>query len=128
MILKGLSSLEGKLPPEVEEKIVKLQDIQEQLRMILIRKQQLQLQLAESQNALEEVEKLSEDCEIYKAAGYVMFKASKSKVLEELQDKRDTLELRIKTLEKQESLLRKQFEDLRRDVNRFLSTISQQNT
>jgi len=119
--------LESKFPPEIEERVAKLQDIQDQLRLILIRKQQLQLQLVESQSALEEVEKLSDDCEIYKTAGYVMFKSSKSKILEELRDKRDTLELRIKTLEKQEGLLRKQFEDLRREVNRLLSTVSQSN-
>jgi prefoldin beta subunit len=115
--------LDEKLPPDVEEKVARLQDLQEQLRLILVRKQQLQLQLAESQNALEAVEKLSDDCEVYKAAGYVMFKSSKAKVLEELRDKRDTLELRIKTLEKQEALLRKQFEELRREVSNLLSTI-----
>jgi len=120
--------LESRLPPDVEEKVAKLQDIQEQLRLILIRKQQLQIQLAESQNALEAVEQLSDDCEIYKAAGYVMFKSTKSKVLEELRDKKDTLELRIKTLEKQEGLLRKQFEDLRKEIDKFLSTLSQHST
>jgi prefoldin beta subunit len=115
--------LDERLPPDVEEKVARLQDLQEQLRLILVRKQQLQLQLAESQNALEAVEKLSDDCEVYKAAGYVMFKSSKAKVLEELKDKRDTLELRIKTLEKQEALLRKQFEELRREVSNLLSTV-----
>ncbi|MCS7097075.1 MAG: prefoldin subunit beta [Candidatus Methanomethylicia archaeon] len=118
--------MEDKLPPEVEEKIARLQDVQEQLRLILIRKQQLQLQLIETQSALEEVEKLSDDCEIYKTSGYIMFKSTKSEVFEGLRDKRDTLELRIKTLEKQESLLRKQFDELKREVDRILSMLPQQ--
>ena len=110
-----------KLPPEIENKLAKLQELQDQLKMILMRKQQLQLQLRESENALSEVKKLGDDSEVYKSAGFVLFKSSKEKVLEELTDKKETLELRIKTVEKQENLIRRQFEELRKDVARVLS-------
>jgi len=112
-----------KLPPEIENKLVRLQEFQEQLKMLMLRRQQLELQLREVENALEEVEKLEEGMDVYKTAGYIMFKSSKDKVLEELRDKKETLELRIKTVQKQENLVKKQFEELRRDVSRSLSSL-----
>ncbi len=113
--------LTEKIPPELENKLIRLQELQEQLRLLTIRRQQLELQLREVEHALEQVEKLDSDAEIYKTAGYVMFKVSKDRIVDELKDKKETLELRIKTIQKQESLVRKQFEELRRDISKSLT-------
>ncbi|RLE51504.1 MAG: prefoldin subunit beta [Candidatus Methanomethylicota archaeon] len=110
-----------KIPPEIESKLIRLQELQEQLRMLILRRQQLESQLREVEHALEQVEKLGRDAEIYKTAGYVMFKTSKEQIVNELTDQKETLELRIKTVQKQENLVRKQFEELRKDISKALS-------
>lgn len=113
-----------KIPPEVENKLIRLQELQEQLRLLTLRRQQLELQLREVEHALDQVKDLSADVELYKSTGYVMFKTSKKQIVDELTDKKETLELRIKTVEKQEKLVRKEFEELRRDLSRMLSSTS----
>ncbi len=111
-----------KIPPELESKLIRLQELQEQLRLLTIRRQQLELQLREIEHTLEQVEKLESNVEIYKTTGYIMFKVSKDRILEELKDRKETLELRIKVLRKQENSVRKQFEDLRKDISKSLPT------
>jgi len=71
---------------------------------------------------LEELEKLSPETPIYKSVGALLFSAERDKTISELQDRKDTLELHIKTLERQESLARKQVEELRQKVSQMLAS------
>ncbi|MCS7364222.1 MAG: prefoldin subunit beta [archaeon GB-1867-035] len=111
-----------KIPPEVENKLIRLQELQEQLRLLSLRRQQLEFQLREVEHALDQVKDLSADVELYKSTGYVMFRTSKEQIVDELTDKKETLELRLKTIEKQEKLVRKEFEELRRDLSKMLAS------
>jgi len=114
--------LTQKIPPEVENKLIRLQELQEQLRLLSLRRQQLEFQLREVEHALDQVKDLSADVELYKSTGYVMFRTSKEQIVDELTDKKETLELRLKTIEKQEKLVRKEFEELRRDLSKMLAS------
>jgi len=113
---------EVQLPPELQNKILQLQESQERLRALIIRRQQYELELREVQRALEELEKLSPETPIYKSVGALLFSAERDKTISELQDRKDTLELHIKTLERQESLARKQVEELRQKVSQMLAS------
>ncbi|OYT59661.1 MAG: hypothetical protein B6U75_03350 [Desulfurococcales archaeon ex4484_217_1] len=50
----------------------------------------------------------------------ILVKTSKEDLMKELTEKKEILELRKRTLEKQESFLQKQFEDLRKKVTEEL--------
>ncbi len=113
---------EVQLPPELQNKLLQLQESQERLRALIIRRQQYELELREVQRALEELEKLSPETPIYKSVGVLLFLADRDKTLSELQDKKETLELHIKTLERQENLARKQVEELRQKISQSLSS------
>ena len=113
---------EVQLPPELQNKLLQLQESQERLRALIIRRQQYELELREVQRALEELEKLSPETPIYKSVGVLLFLADRDKTLSELQDKKETLELHIKTLERQENLARKQVEELRQKIAQSLSS------
>lgn len=93
------------LSQEMQEKIMEFQAIQQQIRMVVSQKYQMELQLKEAQTALEELGKL-EKPEIHKAIGQILIKTGKDDVVKELKEKSETLELRLKTLEKQESELK----------------------
>lgn len=110
------------LPPELQHRLMQLQESQERLRAIMIRRQQYEVELREVQRALEELEKLSPNTPVYKTVGSLLFLTDRDKTIAELQDRKETLELHIKTLERQENLARKQVEELRQKISQSLSS------
>ncbi|MCD6410105.1 MAG: prefoldin subunit beta [Candidatus Verstraetearchaeota archaeon] len=112
------------LPPQVQMQLARLQDLQEQLRAIVLRKQQIELELREVERALKETEDLSNDVPIYKSVGALLFKTEKEKVVKELGERKEELELRIKTLERQESRVKQQLEELRKSILSYTSQFS----
>jgi len=112
------------LPPQVQMQLARLQDLQEQLRAIVLRKQQIELELREVERALKETEDLSNDVPIYKSVGALLFKTEREKVVKELGERKEELELRIKTLERQESRVKQQLEELRKSILSYTSQFS----
>jgi len=97
-----------------QNKLQELQILEQNLQGILMQKQTFQIELAESQGALEELEKSGE--EVYKIIGQLMIKSDKSKMKSELEEKKKMLELRIKTLENQEKISTEKLEELRGEL------------
>ncbi|MCD6371362.1 MAG: prefoldin subunit beta [Candidatus Aenigmarchaeota archaeon] len=83
-----------------EDDIVQFQQVQQQIQVLLMQKQNIQLQKAEVENALSELEKSEED-NVFEIVGNVMIKKSKKDVLTALKEKKELLDLRISTIEKQ---------------------------
>ena len=81
--------------------IEQLQKLEQSMQNTLMQKQTFQTQLAEVENALNEVKKT--DSNPFKIVGGIMVELNKADIEKELSEKKDMAELRIKTLEKQES-------------------------
>ena len=103
-----------KITQEDQEKIQQLQIFEQNLQNLLLQKQAFQLELNETENALEEVKKTKED--VYKMAGQIMIKVPKKQVEEELGKKKDILSLRTKSIEKQEEQFTQEAEKLKEEV------------
>ena len=88
---------------ENEKKINQLQLFEQSMQNLLVQKQQFQSQLVEAESALKELETSEHS---YKIIGNIMISAKKDDLKKELQSKKDLLELRIKTLEKQENQIK----------------------
>jgi len=101
-----------------EQKIQELQILEQRLQNSLLQKQAFQMELAETNSALKEVEK-SHD-EVYKIIGQLMIKSEKAKIQEELLSKQKILELRIRTFEKQENSLTEQVEKIRDELTKSM--------
>ena len=110
----------SKLPPNVQERLLRLQQQQQTLRSILTQKQQLELELTEVDQALSEIEKLTDDTIIYKSIGSLLVKSERPKVTSELNERKDLLNMRIKVLGKQEERLRTQIKDLQTKLQQDL--------
>ncbi len=104
------------IPPQVQNQLVRFQEMQEQLRAILIRKQQFDLETKDVERALNESKNLADDAVIYKSVGILLFKTEKGKIVAELNERKEELDLRMKTIERQEQRLKQQLEDLRRTI------------
>lgn len=97
-----------------QEKIQEMQMFEQGLHNILMQKQAFQMELSETRAALKEIEASGE--EVFKIIGQLMIKSTKEKIVEELKNKEKLLEIRLKTLEKQELSLSDQLEGVRDEI------------
>ena len=114
----------SRLPPQVQQRLLRLQQLQQTLQGVLTQKQQLELGLNEVEQALSELEKLTDASVIYKSIGSLLVKSKKTKVTTELNERKDLLNMRINVLGKQEERLRTQVKDLQEKLQRDLRPIS----
>jgi len=114
----------SRLPPQVQERLLRLQQLQQTLQNVLVQKQQLELELTELEQALSEVEKLSEDAVIYKSIGTLLVKRDKAKVINDLNERKELLNMRISVLGKQEERLRGQVKELQEKIQQDLRPMS----
>jgi len=96
------------------EKIQELQMLEQSLQSFLYQKQAFQMELTETEAAIKELKDSGED--VFKIVGQLMIKTEKKKTQEELDKKHEMLNLRLKSLDKQEEELSKQAETLRAEV------------
>lgn len=97
-----------------EKKIQEMQILEQKLQNSFLQKQAFQMESAETNAALSELEKSGD--EVFKIIGQLMIKSEKSKIKEELVEKQKILELRIKSFERQEKILTEQMENLRNEL------------
>ncbi len=116
----------SRLPPQVQERLLRLQQVQQSLQSVLTQKQQLELELAETDQALSELAKLDEKTTIYKSIGSLLVKAEKDKVTTELTERKELLNTRVAVMGKQEERLRNQAKDLQARLQKDLSPVSPQ--
>ncbi len=110
------------LPPQVQERLLRLQQLQRNLQTVLAQKQQVELELAEAEQAMTELGNLTEDATIYKSIGALLVKAEKSKVEAELKERKELLDTRVQVLSKQEERLRSQLNELQAKLKRDFGT------
>lgn len=111
----------SELPSHVQERLLRLQQLQRNLQTVLAQKQQVELELAETEQALTELEDLTKNAVIYKSIGSLLVKSKKSKVSGELKERKELLETRVEVLGKQEERLRKQLNQLQAKLKRDLA-------
>ena len=63
------------MPPWLQEQIGKMQQSQQNLQSILMQKQQVEMENAESDRALEELKKASDGDQVFKYAGSILIKS-----------------------------------------------------
>jgi len=114
----------SKLPPQIQQRLLRLQQLQQTLQGVMAQKQQLTLQLNEVEQASNELEKLTETAVIYKSIGALLVKSKKDKVTTELTERKELLKMRVDVLAKQETRLRTQAKDLQEKLQQDLRPVS----
>ncbi|HDN65926.1 MAG TPA: prefoldin subunit beta [Methanosarcinales archaeon] len=104
------------IPPQVQHQLAQLQQVQQQAQALASQKAQVTSALNEAEMALEELSKLDDDAVIYKNVGQLLIKGEHDSVATELAEKKDTMELRVRTLEKQEERIQKRFQQLQEQL------------
>jgi prefoldin beta subunit len=121
-----VNRMSQELPPQIKNQLAQLQQIQQQAQAIAVQKNQVEINLKETELALEELEKLEPDAVIYRAVGDLLVKSERDKTKESLKEKKDTLDLRLQTLARQEERVQKRFQQLQEQLKQAIGTPSAQ--
>ncbi|MDP7116202.1 MAG: prefoldin subunit beta [Candidatus Woesearchaeota archaeon] len=98
---------------ETDGKIQKLQLLEQNAQQLLAQRQQFQNQLIEVESALTEIKKTNS---AYKIIGNIMVAASKDDLTKDLNEKKEMMEIRVKTFEKQENDIKVKAKNLQEEV------------
>lgn len=111
---------ENELPPWLKEQISRLQQLQQNLQAIMMQKQQIELEIVETERALEELSKTTTSDSIYKAAGPLLIKSEKDTVEKELTEKKELANTRVMVLGKQELRVKENLKEVENKINQML--------
>ena len=114
----------SKLPPQVQERLLRLQQLQQTLQSVMSQKQQVEMEQTEIEQTITELQKTADDAVIYKAIGSLLVKAEKAKVTEELVERKELLNTRNTVLTRQEERLRSQAKEVQTKLQEDLNPVS----
>lgn len=119
----GEEAVSGKttIPPAVQQRIARLQQLQQTLSVLVGERQRLEAELAEINSALGEMANVAEDAKVFKNVGPVLVEAKRESVENELTERKELNETRLKILEKQEKRTRSQLDSLQKELQKALS-------
>jgi prefoldin beta subunit len=89
--------------------------------MITAQKQQMELQLAEIDAAIEALKDVKEDT-VFKAVGPILAKVKKKDTEKELKQTKELLELRVKTMDKQGEKVKNKMKGINDKISKSLPT------
>jgi len=114
----------SKLPPQVQERLLRFQQLQQTLQTVLAQKQQVDMEKTEVEQTLAELEKTADDAVVYKSSGSLLIKTEKAKITEDLNEKKEMLETRSTVLSRQEERLRSQVKEAQAKLQEDLRPVS----
>jgi prefoldin beta subunit len=113
-------SEEIELPPQLQEQLARLQQLQQTLQAVATQKQQLEIEASETDKALAELGKLNDQSVVYKSVGSLLMRSDRSTLLLELKERKDLLGTRITVLGRQEDRTKERIKELQEKLQEKL--------
>ncbi len=95
---------------DIGKSLTEYESLEKQLEIILLQKNQLTLQIAETRNALEELKHAKGD--VYRSIGSLLIKTTKEEAGDKLTEKLELMEVKQKAVGKEEEKLKRVLGDL----------------
>jgi prefoldin beta subunit len=109
------------LPAKLQNDLRQFQRLQQDLSAVGQQRLQLDLKLRETQHTLEELKTIPEDAPVYRPVGSLLVRAKDRKEVEDLlSEEKETLEVRVKAIERQENSLRERYSTMQRELSEAL--------
>jgi len=112
----------SELPANLQEQLARLQQLQQTLQVIVAQKQQVEMELTDTNRALEELQSMSDDASVYKSIGSILVKKDKSSITKDLTEKKELLNVRANVLGKQEEKTREKLREVQQQLQTRLKT------
>ena len=91
------------IPPKVQNQIAQFQQLTQQIQMVATQKIQLEAQVKELERTVQELEKTTDDSAVFRNVGSLLIQVKdRAGLIAELKEQKDTAEVRVKTLDRQE--------------------------
>lgn len=117
------------IPEELQEKIVKFEQMRQQIQVISTQRVQMEATEREIVETLEILDTITEGTPVYKKAGNIMFKVDDiNKLKDELSENQETIGIRIKSLKSQETATQEAMEKLQKEINEEVTKMQLANT
>jgi prefoldin beta subunit len=100
---------------EDQDDIIKFQQTQQQIQILLMQKQNIQMQGAEIEGAMKELEKAKEK-DAFEVIGNIMVKKPKKEIMDSLKEKKELMDLRMSTIDKQAEKLNEKAVELQKKL------------
>ncbi len=109
------------IPAKLQNDLKQFQRLQQDLSGVSQQRLQMEMKMRETTHTLEELKALPEDATIYRPIGGLLIRAKGRKEVEEmLSEDQETLEVRVKALERQENGLRERYTSMQRELSEQL--------
>jgi prefoldin beta subunit len=113
------------LPPKLQDQLAQLQGLQQQLQIAVQQRQQLEFQARDAERALDELGNVADDAAVYRSVGSLLIRTpGRDAVQKQLKDEVETLQVRLKTVEKQEARLKEKATELQSKLQAALKNLS----
>ncbi|NPE06731.1 MAG: prefoldin subunit beta [Asgard group archaeon] len=110
------------ISPQLEDKIKRYQSLQQQMGSLQQQIQAVKLEQLDIDKALKEIEELPDNEECYRSIGRLLVKSTIKETKVKLGEQKDLYDTRVKLAEKSYEKIKKQFEDLEKDIKAALET------
>jgi prefoldin beta subunit len=109
------------IPAKLQNDIKQFQRLQQELGAVQQQRLQIDLRVRELGHTLEELKTLSEDSVVYRPIGGLLVRAKTKKEVEDLlADDKETLEVRLKAVERQENHLKERYTSMQQELTQAL--------
>ena len=109
------------IPPKVQNQIAQFQQLTQQIQMVTTQKIQFEAQGKELDRTVQELEKAPEDSAVFKNVGTLLVQVKdRPGLVAELTEQKETVEVRVKTLERQDKHLRERHQSLQSQITQAL--------
>lgn len=112
------------LSSQLQEQLVRLQQLQQTYQVITTQRQQLEGERFEVEKALTELKKMSDEVIVYKSIGTILVNSNRRTLIEELTERKDLLDMRIKVLTRQQERAEERLKELQQKVQQRLKPSS----
>ncbi len=99
---------------DLNKALLEFENMEKQLEVLLMQKNQLKLQLVESKNARDELKHATG--EVYKSVGSLVLKTTKDKADKDLKEKVELIDIKLTAIEKEEEKLRTAIKELQKSL------------
>lgn len=118
---------EVELPPQLQEQLARLQQMQQTLQAIVSQKQQLEIETSETEKALSELDKVTDQVPVYKSIGSLLIKSERPALMAELKERKELLGTRVTVLGRQEERTKERIKELQEKLQEKLRPSSSSN-
>ncbi len=110
----------GQMPPWLQEQIAKIQQTQQNLQSIMTQLQHFKMESVETEKALEELSKVTDEETVFKHAGTVLIKSTKQELITEMKEKIEMTKTRTVVIEKQEARIKQTLKEQEAKINEMM--------